>query len=113
MQAHKKSFVRPGQKIRKNSLRHVVQGKVHSNLNGGKMAPSRNGSGSNASANGSTGRLTVTPLHAGQRPLVEDLAQVVRELHELLESYAPAWYTLEHHNMVEAAVDRLHQMQHS
>ena len=32
---------------------------------------------------------------------------VLRELFELLEDYAPAWYTEEHHNRLAAAIGEL------
>ena len=41
-----------------------------------------------------------------QRPLPSHKA-VLKELYELLEDYAPAWYTEEHHNRALAAlIDR-------
>lgn len=33
------------------------------------------------------------PAHITPKTLVADLAELVRDLHELLESYAPLWYT--------------------
>lgn len=32
------------------------------------------------------------------------LADVLRELHDLLEEYAPSWYTHEHHEKAESAL---------
>ena len=37
----------------------------------------------------------------------ENSDTVLRELFELLEDYAPAWYTEEHHNRLAAAIGEL------
>ena len=33
--------------------------------------------------------------HLSSQPLIEELAELIGDLHELLESYAPTWYTEE------------------
>jgi len=39
-----------------------------------------------------------------QRVLTRQVGETVRELHQLLEVYAPVWYTEELHDSVEAAM---------
>lgn len=43
------------------------------------------------------------------QPVVEQLAEVVCELRDLLYEYAPTWYSSEHHVRVESALRRLTQ----
>jgi hypothetical protein len=38
---------------------------------------------------------------------VEQLAEVLCELRDLLDDYAPAWYSQEQHSRVESAIGRL------
>ncbi|HTT21909.1 MAG TPA: hypothetical protein VMG82_23470 [Candidatus Sulfotelmatobacter sp.] len=40
-------------------------------------------------------------------PAVEQLAEVVRELRDLLHEYAPSWYSPEQHSRVESAIQRI------
>jgi hypothetical protein len=40
-------------------------------------------------------------------PQPESSDAVLRELFELLQDYAPAWYTEEHHNRLAAAIGEL------
>ncbi|HLV85377.1 MAG TPA: hypothetical protein VKV39_00265 [Candidatus Sulfotelmatobacter sp.] len=43
-----------------------------------------------------------------ERPeLVKELTEVIYELRDLLEEYAPSWYSLEHHTRVESALQRV------
>ena len=42
-------------------------------------------------------------------PMVEQLAELVYELRDLLCEYAPSWYSSEHHERVESAIRRLAQ----
>ena len=37
-------------------------------------------------------------------PQLAQLADALAELHELLEGYAPTWYTLHHHEKAECAL---------
>ena len=46
---------------------------------------------------------------AATQPVVEQLAEVVYELRDLLHDYAPSWYSSEHHGRVESAIQRLAQ----
>jgi hypothetical protein len=41
------------------------------------------------------------------QPVIEQLAEVVYELRDLLHDYAPSWYSSEHHGRVESAIQRL------
>ncbi|HXJ88122.1 MAG TPA: hypothetical protein VMS18_14975 [Candidatus Binatia bacterium] len=41
------------------------------------------------------------------RPSVEQLAEVIRELRDLLHEYAPSWYSPEQHSRVESAIQRV------
>lgn len=38
---------------------------------------------------------------------IQELREALRMLYELLESYAPEWYTKEHHNNAKAALRSL------
>ena len=38
---------------------------------------------------------------------IQELQEALRMLYELLETYAPEWYTEEHHNKAEAALRSL------
>jgi hypothetical protein len=38
---------------------------------------------------------------------IQELREALRMLYELLETYAPEWYTEEHHNRAEAALRSL------
>ena len=42
-----------------------------------------------------------------QIELIEQLGNTVKELHDLLEMYAPTWYTPELHEKAEAALQML------
>ena len=42
---------------------------------------------------------------------LESIAEVFRELFNLLEQYAPVWYTEEHHNLAVAALRVLEEFQ--
>ena len=55
------------------------------------------------------GRNSAPPIKAGSRASdwardPELLAEALTDLYELLEEYAPSWYTQEHHEKVEAAL---------
>ena len=39
----------------------------------------------------------------------QPLSHALRLLYELLEEYAPSWYTQQHHEIAESALDRLKQ----
>jgi hypothetical protein len=34
-------------------------------------------------------------------------AEILSELHNLLQNYAPQWYTAEHHKALQAAIDKM------
>ena len=41
---------------------------------------------------------------------VEQLAEVLCELRDLLDDYAPAWYSQEQHSRVESVIGRLSEL---
>jgi hypothetical protein len=43
-------------------------------------------------------------------PTLTQVSSVVRELHGLLEDYAPAWYSERHHNLAEQAIEELERI---
>jgi len=112
MQLQRNSFVGGTGKISRKSLRSISPTNVPGKTRAAKAMLSRDGSVGDASRNGST-RSQVTARPARPQALVADLSHVIHELRDLLESYAPTWYTLEHHDMVEAAVGRLNNLQPS
>lgn len=44
--------------------------------------------------------------HATLTPLVEELTALVRDLHQLLQSYAPQWYTEQMETRVSETLNR-------
>ena len=52
----------------------------------------------------STRKLNAAPQRSAS---VEELTGVIHELRDLLEEYAPAWYSLEHHKRIESALARV------
>lgn len=49
-----------------------------------------------------------TTIAATNSPVCEETNAVLRELVELLEDYAPIWYTEELHHRVASALGQLH-----
>jgi len=47
---------------------------------------------------------------AEELPAIEQMAEVLCDLRDLLEEYAPSWYSLEQHNRVESAIQRLSEL---
>jgi len=47
---------------------------------------------------------------APKLPVLEQVGEVLYELRDLLEEYAPSWYSLDHRNRVEAAIQRLSEI---
>jgi hypothetical protein len=43
-------------------------------------------------------------------PAIEQVAEALYELRDLLEEYAPSWYSQEQHERVESAIQRLSQI---
>lgn len=43
------------------------------------------------------------------KPQIEDLRNLLTDLYELLEEYAPAWYSKELHDRLSAALKMLHR----
>ena len=49
----------------------------------------------------------LSQCESGKNPNQEQLVQTLAQLHQLLEDYAPTWYTQEHHEIAEAALQSL------
>jgi hypothetical protein len=49
------------------------------------------------------------PAHSTPEQLAAELAELVRDLHELLESYAPTWYTEDLDTRVRKTLTRFSQ----
>jgi hypothetical protein len=52
-------------------------------------------------------RRKMNPARIENRATMEQVASVLCELRDLLDDYAPAWYSAEQHSRVESAIQRL------